>query len=194
MRVGDILTLLPGCEGVLAQYGLHCVGCHYNAYETLEEGWENHGYDAMELEDLLADLNLLLAERPDRPMTIALTAPAAQALKQVLADDGKAGWGLLVGLDEQGGFCMEAAERAEDGWLTFVEPHHDGLALFATELTLRGIGGATIDYREGRFKLDLPEDLAGCCGGTGDCACKKEGGDPASPQGSAEAGGCACKA
>lgn len=174
MRVADVLSVLPESERLLAEYGLHCVGCHYNAYETLEEGSENHGFSSEDLNDLIADLNLLLSEQPERPKTIGLTAEAAKQLKQILEADGKADWGLLVGLDEHGAFCLEAQEKAKKDETTFLEPHHDGLKIFASELTLRGIGGSTIDFRDGRFKLDLPEDRAAGCGckNGGECGCK----------------------
>jgi hybrid cluster-associated redox disulfide protein len=173
MRVAEILSILPESSTLLAEYGLHCVGCHYNAYETLEEGAENHGFDAGDLDDLVSDLNLLLSERGDRARVIHLTPEGAAALKKILVAEKKDGWGLRVGLDEQGAFCLETAESAEEGELTFLEPHHQGIALFASELTLRGIGGATIDFRDGRFKLDLPDaPKGGCaCATGGACRC-----------------------
>ncbi len=181
MRVSDILVLLPDAGPIISEYGLHCVGCHYNTLETLEEGCRGHGFQEADIDDLVSDLNDLLASKPARPKTLTLTREAALRLKDILAVEGKVGHGLRVGLDEAGGFCMELAAEPEEGDATFDEAHQEGVRLFASSLTLSRIGGATIDFREERFKLDLPEDTAGCaCGGK--CACK-----------SGEKDSCACK-
>jgi hybrid cluster-associated redox disulfide protein len=183
MRVSDILTLLPNAESLLAQYGLSCYSCAANAYETLEDGCRSHGMPEAEIDDLVTDLNELLKDRPERPQTLSITEPAAQALKELMASQGKSGWGLKVGLDDGGGFAMEFVEKESTGDQIFVNDAVSDVRLFATSLTLASIGGSTIDLREGRFKLDLPSSgkKACACGGTGECQCEN-------------GGECACKA
>ncbi len=170
MRVSDILTLLPNAESLLAQYGLSCYSCAANAYETLEDGCRSHGMPEAEIDDLVTDLNELLKDRPERPQTLAITELAASALKQLMESQGKAGWGIKVGLDDGGGFAMEFAEKESDGDQIFANELVPDIRLFATSLTLASIGGSTIDLREGRFKLDMPSAHTGCgCGSA--CAC-----------------------
>ena len=174
MCVGDILTILPDAGPLIAQYGLHCFQCSANTVETLEEGCRSHGFMDEEIDDLVTDLNELLTSRPTRPQTLTLTEPAAHALQDLLTAEGKATWGLLVGLDEGGGFCMEFLEAPLREHTVFSNATVPTVRLFATTLTLAGIGGATIDFREGRFKLDLPEDTMkkGCaCESGGGCGC-----------------------
>lgn len=174
MNVAEILALLPDSASLLAQYGLSCFSCSANATETLEEGCRTHGFSDEDLQDLVTDLNEMLANKPERPQMLTLTKDAALQLKEILKAEGKAGWGLLVGLDENGGFAMEIAEKAGKSDLTFRCDDIDDVALFASPLTLFSIGGATVDFREGRFKLDLPEDAekkAGCCKGADTDAC-----------------------
>lgn len=172
MRVSDILTLLPNAELLLAQYGLSCYSCAANAYETLEDGCRSHGMPEAEIDDLVTDLNELMKDRPERPQTLSITESAALALKELMASQGKAGWGITVGLDDGGGFAMEFAEKESSGDQVFANESVPDLRLFATSLTLASIGGSTIDLREGRFKLDLPgAQKKGCaCGGAG-CGC-----------------------
>lgn len=186
MRVNDILTLLPHAEQLIAQYGLSCYSCASSAYENLEEGCRSHGMKDDVIDDLVTDLNELLAQRAPRPQTLTVTEAAARALGEILAREGKEGWGLQVGLDESGGFSMEFVADPSTGEKTFSNPAVPDVRLFASTATLEGIGGATVDLRDGRFKLDLPEDMQKktcACANGGECACAKEGKEP---------GGCGC--
>jgi len=174
MRVAEILALLPDSASLLAQYGLSCFSCSANAYETLEEGCMSHGFSSEDLNDLVTDLNVMIDDKPERPQTLTLTKEAALQLKTILEAEGKAGWGLSVGLDANGGFSMELSEKAAPTDKAFECDGVAGIALFASPITLFSIGGATVDFREGRFKLDLPEDLQkkkGCCQGKDACDC-----------------------
>lgn len=188
MRVSDILTLLPNSEPLIAQYGLSCFSCSANDSENLEDGCRTHGMPEAEIDDLVTDLNELLKDRPARPQTLTLTAPAARALGELLAAEGKAHWGLQVGLDAAGGFSMEFREQPAADDKQFKNDEVPEVRLFANATTLAGIGGATIDLRDGRFKLDLPDRQAGmpegaakkqcaCSGGEcdcgGNCGCSK---------------------
>jgi len=178
MRVSDIVGLLPEGEPLLAEYGLSCFSCSANAYETLEEGCASHGFSDEDINDLTADLNLLLSRRPERPQTLTVTKDAAEQLKAILSEQGTLAQGLVVDVDENGGFCMESVEAPADA-KTFVNDAVPDMKVHASTLTLTRIGGATIDFRDGRFKLDLPEDAAkkrACaCKDDGECACGGEG-------------------
>lgn len=173
MRVSEILALLPDSAGLLAQYGLSCFSCSANAYETLEEGCMTHGFSSEDLNDLVADLNVMIDDKPERPQTITVTKEAALQLQDILTAEGKAGWGLSVGLDSNGGFSMDVVEKGASTDLTFTAPDVSDVPVYASPMTLFSIGGATIDFREGRFKLDLPEDgiKKSCCQGKEKRAC-----------------------
>ena len=177
MPVSEIIAILPEAGNLLAQYGLHCFSCSQNALETLEEGCNSHGFAGEEIDDLVTDLNELLQNRPSRPQQLTLTKEAALMLKEILTNDGKTGYVLSVGVDEGGGFCMDVLKSPDKDDLTFTHGDVHDVRLAASSLTLSRIGGATVDFREGRFKLDLPEDLqapkCGCGGGRCGCADKK---------------------
>ena len=160
MPVSDIVQLLPECEPLLAEYGLHCFHCAANTIETLEEGCRGHGFTDEDIDELITDLNDMLQEKPARPQLIDVTLPAAQALKKILEEETEKNRVLLVTLDERGGFCMEF-RKAEDGMLLFTHPEEPDVRIAAQPLTLARIGGAKIDFRDGRFKLDLPTGQAG---------------------------------
>ncbi len=171
--ISDIITLCPPAKSVLAEYGLHCTGCAGSTYETLEQGCFGHGFGDEDITALLEDLNEVLKDMPARPETITLTLPAAQAIGKIAESEGKAGEGLVVTVDGTGGFCMEFRAEPEGDEKIFFHTDAPEVRLFASSITLRRIGGSTIDYRDDRFKLDLPEDAktpdACACGGKCDC-------------------------
>jgi hybrid cluster-associated redox disulfide protein len=176
MRVSDIAALCPGAADVLGEYGLHCAGCSYNGMETLEEGCHLHGFEDAEIAELVDDLNILLREQPARPPTLTVTAAAARAVLSVMEEEKRVQEGLAVILDDGGGFCMEFRKDALPDETTFQNAEVPEVRVFASELTLGRIGGSTIDFREGRFKLDLPADDAAnrACACGGSCSCGKK--------------------
>lgn len=57
MTLGEVIEKYPSTVPVMLEYGLHCIGCHVAAYETVEQGAAAHGLGTGEIERLLADLN-----------------------------------------------------------------------------------------------------------------------------------------
>lgn len=180
MPIMEIVTFIPEAKKVLAEYGLHCFSCAGSEFETLVEGCASHGFSTEEIDELVDDLNQMFRDMPARPDVLTVTTEGARAIKKIAEDEGRAGQGLSVIADATGGFCMEFCDEPEAGAKTFVNDAEPGVRVFASPLTLKRIGGATIDFREGRFKLDLPEDTkiegCGCAdGGSGGCGCAEKG-------------------
>ena len=165
MPISEIVTFLPEAKKVLAEYGLHCFSCAGSEFETLVDGCASHGFSEEEIDELVDDLNQMMKEIPARPQILTLTLEGARAIKKVAKDEGRTGEGLAVIADATGGFCMEFRKKPERGEKIFKNAEEPDVRLFASALTLMRIGGATIDFREGRFKLDVPED------GHDKCAC-----------------------
>jgi hybrid cluster-associated redox disulfide protein len=180
MRVLDVVTLVPQAADVLAQWSLHCSGCAMGGLETLEEGCRAHGYGDEDIACLLADIEEARRAAPARPQDLTVASAAARAIRVLAEQEGKthpgSPWissgGLTVTLDEQGAFCMEFCDHPEEGDRVFLNAEEPTVRIFASPLTLGRIGGAAIDFRDGRFKLDLPEDACGCASNV--CACKHE--------------------
>lgn len=170
MRVADIVAILPESERVLREYGMHCAGCSMNMEETLAEGCALHGFSEADVEQLLTELHELLATRPPRPQTVTVKKAAAVALREIVAAQQKTEAVLCIGVDERGGFSMDVLDDLPVDALVFTHREVPEVRVAATPFTLVRIGGATVDYRDGRFKLDLPEDGQGK-----GCACKNGG-------------------
>lgn len=178
MTVSDIITQYPQATEIMAEYGLHCFSCSVNELESVEEGCLGHGFSQEDIENLVTDINLMIDEMPPRPQTLTVTESAAIQIGTIAKAEGKEKEGLSVLADEHGGFFMEFRLEPERGDKTFHNEKVPHVKIFASPLTLQRIGGATIDFREDRFKLDIEEVTSGCaCGGNcssgGTCNCKK---------------------
>lgn len=169
MTVRDIIERFPASQQVLTEYGLHCFGCAFNDQETIEEGCLSHGFHEQDLTNLLSDLEDVARSAPPRPHTLTITQAAAQAIATIAEKEKKQPL-LSVIVNEHGGFCMEfRAPHTDDHSFAHADVPH--VKLFASSLTLDRIGGATIDFRDQRFKLDLESTTDACgCGGKCDCA------------------------
>ncbi len=177
MPIMEIVTLMPEAKNILAEYGLHCFSCAGSEYEALGEGCTGHGFSDEEIDELVDDLNQMLRDMPPRPETLTLTLEGARAIKKIADAEERTDQILEVIADANGGFCMEFQTEPSAGLRPagkiFTNPNEPSIRVAASPLTLIRIGGATIDFRDGRFKLDLPEDAktggCGCSGASCDC-------------------------
>jgi len=54
MTLGEVVQKYPETVPIMFEHGLHCIGCHVAAFETIEQGALGHGID---VEELLKDMN-----------------------------------------------------------------------------------------------------------------------------------------
>ena len=59
MKMGEIVNKFPETIEVLMNYGIHCMGCGFAFWESLEKGVVGHGID---MNQLLTDLNATVIE------------------------------------------------------------------------------------------------------------------------------------
>jgi iron-sulfur cluster assembly protein len=57
MTFGELLKKFPQAGPILANAGLHCIGCHISVFETLEQGMKAHGMNDAQLDTLIGELN-----------------------------------------------------------------------------------------------------------------------------------------
>jgi hybrid cluster-associated redox disulfide protein len=60
MTIEDVVNQYPESMMVFMKHGLHCVGCHVSAFESIEDGANAHGIN---VEALVADLNKVVSSR-----------------------------------------------------------------------------------------------------------------------------------
>ena len=63
MTLGEAVAKFPEAVPIMLGYGLHCVGCHVAAFETIEQGALAHGMDEGKLKKLLKDMNAAIKNK-----------------------------------------------------------------------------------------------------------------------------------
>ncbi len=164
MNVLDIIGLHPKAGDILAAYGLHCFQCAFNTMDSLESGARSHGLTDIDIENMVIDLQELIDALPAKPDNLSLTEVAAKALQQIGKQEKKKVVCLRVTTDSSGGFCMEFTEKPMSNDRSFTCAGIQGVSLIASPETLWRIGGSTVDFRNGKFKLDIEQNE--------DCECK----------------------
>ena len=174
MTIENILSMFPYKAQKLSQEitnaGLHCVGCHAATWETLEAGMMSHGMNQQAIDKLVNRLNALLAEEVDAS-TITLTDRAAKKYLEILAEDGKLGWGLRFAEKMAGcnGFeyALDYSEKALPDDLTFESV---GIDIHVNKNMVSRLLGAEIDFLDGLqgsgFKISNPNVRSACGCGT----------------------------
>lgn len=61
-NLGDLVKSYPQAAQVLLDYGLHCVGCFANAFDTIEMGARVHGMTDDEVEEMIGKVNETIKE------------------------------------------------------------------------------------------------------------------------------------
>lgn len=174
MTIEQILGMFPYKAQRLSQEitnaGLHCVGCHAATWETLEAGMLGHGMNNEAIEKLLKRLNALLEEEVDHS-TITLTPRAAQKYMQILAEEGKEGYGIRY--EERMAGCngfeygLDYSEAALPDDQVF---ESCGLQIHVNKAMVPRLLGSVIDYVDGLrgagFKITNPNVRSSCGCGT----------------------------
>ncbi len=57
MLIGEVAEKYPAVASVLFEYGMHCIGCHINAYESIEQGCLAHGLTAKQINEMIVKMN-----------------------------------------------------------------------------------------------------------------------------------------
>ena len=63
MNIGEVVMKFPETVHVMMKYGLHCVGCHVAAFETIKQGAMAHGMDKKQLDKMIEDLNKIVEQK-----------------------------------------------------------------------------------------------------------------------------------
>jgi len=57
MTMGEVVAKYPQVAPIMMRFGLHCIGCHVAAYETIEQGALGHGLYEGDLKKMLEEMN-----------------------------------------------------------------------------------------------------------------------------------------
>jgi iron-sulfur cluster assembly accessory protein len=171
--IEEVFKRFPHKSQKLAQEmtnaGLHCVGCSASTWETIEAGMLSHGMAEEEIDELIGRLNGILDEKEDLS-TITITEKAAKKYIEILAEEGKEGWGLRFGEKAAGcsgfEFFLDFSEKAKPGDLVL---ESQGIQIHIHHKSADRLMGSMIDYVDGLhgagFKISNPNVKSACgCG------------------------------
>ena len=57
MLLGDIVEKYPEAAEIMLAYGLHCVGCALNQFDTVEAGCRMHGMCDADIDAMVQKIN-----------------------------------------------------------------------------------------------------------------------------------------
>lgn len=171
MVIADVVAAFPKAATVMLGYGLHCVGCHANAFDTIDDGARGHGMQEDEILRMITEINTVINHRI---ATVEFTPKAIEkALELRSIEKGKETFPLRITV--MGGGCsgpsyeMDFDEKKENDMVL----QFGALAVIIDPDSFPGIKGSSIDYVDSPsgsgFKIENPNK--------GSCECGKGGCD-----------------
>lgn len=172
MLIGDIIAKHPEVASIMLSYGLHCVGCSANPFDTIESGCIVHGMDEEIVDNLVNDINESLSKKKDGKI-VSVTKKAAAKFLEFMKSEDKTIIGVRLGIVENNGsiqYSLDFAEVKLDSEDVFED---NGIKIFVEKDNLENIKGIEIDYVENKngsgFKIDNFTSKGGSCGSG--CGC-----------------------
>ncbi len=175
MNIGEVVMRYPVTADIMLSYGLHCVGCHVNAFESIRQGAVGHGgMDDEEIVELVEEMNEAIAEREqlfDSDSPLVVTRRAMEKIAD-FANDEKDKDGMFLRVKVIAGGCSGLTydldwDRSANDDDTIVKTDNYDLRVDPQSLEL--IHGSVLDYVDGLrgsgFKIDNPNATQQCgCG------------------------------
>lgn len=166
MLIGDAVSEYPEVADVFLSYGLHCVGCHVNAYESIEQGSMGHGMSAEEVEEMINETNEYISQMRQPKEGFSISPKAVQKLHELCAAEGKTGQGLRIVVS---GCCSTPNyeldfDTEKPGDTVF----NKDFTVYLDETSAEKLKGASLDYLETEhgagFKITNPgiKQTCGC--------------------------------
>jgi iron-sulfur cluster assembly accessory protein len=161
-NIQETVMKYPQTIDVFMSYGLHCVGCHISASESIEQGAYGHAMDDKTVDSLLEDLNAAVLESSET-FDLKITAQAAEQIRKLMENENKSEHDLRINVTKDGhemsyDFEFEKDNVKDDDHV--FEFH--GLHVFVSPSSFDLLKGTKIDYvssdfEEG-FRIQNPHD------------------------------------
>jgi iron-sulfur cluster assembly accessory protein len=183
MTIGDVVGKYPSAADVMTQYGLHCVGCHVNPFETIVQGAQAHGMSEELINEMISKVNDKISSNNESGENkigngasvkfndVTMTDNAVEKIKELLVKEKKdSSYGLRIEVVPGGcsgfsyGFSIDNKKAENDKVF-----EKNGLKLFIDENSLKQLSGAQVDYVDALsgagFKVTNPNAQSSCgCG------------------------------
>src|SRR3989344_9065081 len=148
MLIGEIISKHPEVAQVMLSYGLHCVGCSANPFDTIESGCMVHGMDSTTVDKLVNDINKTIDKLETRKdNVVSITKEAAKRFKEFMKEDHKENCGVRISVF--GGGCdgfQYGLDFAEKPTKTEEVIEEQGIKFFIDKSFLNVVKGTEIDF------------------------------------------------
>ncbi len=57
MNLGEVAKTYPKAAEIMLAYGLHCLGCFANVFDTIDNGMKLHGYSDKDTDGMIEKIN-----------------------------------------------------------------------------------------------------------------------------------------
>lgn len=57
MNLGEVVRKHPKTAEIMLEYGLHCSGCFFNQFDTIEDGAKIHNLGKKDIEEMIKRIN-----------------------------------------------------------------------------------------------------------------------------------------
>ncbi|MBI4159373.1 iron-sulfur cluster assembly accessory protein [Candidatus Woesearchaeota archaeon] len=174
--IGEALQIFPGSAEIMLNYGLHCIGCHVNPYESIEGGAKGHGLDDKTVNKIINDINKALEAQETTKnvqediITLKVTSTAASKIKVLLKAENKPDYALKVRV-VPGGCSGHSYDLA---FVKSPSPKdqliiQDGAKIIVDANSKQMLSGVELDFvdslKESGFKFKNPNAKSTCgCG------------------------------
>ncbi|MFA5247300.1 MAG: DUF1858 domain-containing protein [Candidatus Micrarchaeia archaeon] len=152
--IGEVASKYPIAIGILFSHGMHCVGCHASAFETIRQGAEAHGMKPSQIAGILDEINAAIAAEekdletncPNSPVKITKAA-ALQFLKIMEAEE-KTGFGLRIIKPSGGPAGVYEMDFEKTPGKDDLEFNCRDICIIVSKAIEADVKGAVIDFRE----------------------------------------------
>ena len=176
--IGELVETHPEAIETLLSFGVHCIGCHVSPYESLGEGFRNHGLGEEQIQEALGKLNDVVSqkkvetppqtEEAEEEIDLSLTVMAAEKIKEFCAKSKKQALRIAVKAGGCSGyeyvFSLDDTPKTQD-----IVIEQTGLKIYIDPASLHKINGSIIEYQDSLtdagFKVKNPHAKSSCgCG------------------------------
>jgi hybrid cluster-associated redox disulfide protein len=109
--LGEVIDKYPEVAPILGQAGLHCIGCHVSAYESIVDGCLAHGMSEKDVDELVKKANKRISEYNKLPQLIFTQKAVLELEKRLGKGSGRKKFIRLV--QNFGEFDFDAVESKE---------------------------------------------------------------------------------
>jgi iron-sulfur cluster assembly accessory protein len=163
MIIGDVVLAFPQAVPIMLSHGLHCVGCHANAFDTVEDGSRGHGMPDEEILEMIEEINAAINRKIEN---VEMTEIAVMKVKELRsAEEGKEDWPLRIAVtpgDCAFNYDMDFGQE-RPGDITFM---CGDLKVVVDPESFPLLKGSTIDYVESLsasgFRIENPNAKRSC--------------------------------